>query len=112
VRAVGRDAPRLRGLVADRQLVDSVRRLDVHLDAQRRSVEADDLAVVAGAAGAAGETDVERLQEVRLAGAVGAVDDRKAGAQRDLGAVVGAHVADAQAAHQAHQTFKRMGMMR
>ena len=105
-RTVGRHAL-LRALavgacaVADRELVRfcAVEQMNGH--ARGRSAEAHQLALVARARRARGAAEVEGLEEVRLAGAVGAVNDGQAGAETRLGARVRAEIAhlDADDAH-------------
>ena len=58
--------------------------LDRHLHPRQRLAERDRLAIRAGPARAAGEAHVERLEEVRLARAVGAVEERHPLPQLDL----------------------------
>ena len=96
--AVGLQALRVAGREADRQRVRAALGVaQVDLDARRRRVEAHDLALVGGPARAPGAAEVQRLEEVRLAGAVAAVDDRQARAELDVGALVATKVAQAQA---------------
>ena len=62
-------------------------------------VEAHELALVARPRRASGAAEVDRLEQVRLAGAVGAVDDGQTLTEGDLGARVGAEVAQLDAEH-------------
>ena len=115
MRLTGR-APGL-GTEADAQLVlaATVAR-SAHGHARGLRAEAHQLALVARARRAARAAEVDRLEQVRLAGAVGAVHDRQALAERGLGARIGAEVAqlhaDARARHGHPHTFSRMGMIR
>ena len=77
-RAVGPHPLRLPGREADRQLVRAVLALGRDDDPRGAAPEADDLALVGGPAGAAGAAEVQRLDQVRLAGAVGPGDHRQA----------------------------------
>ena len=100
--AVDADPLRLARLEADAQLVRAVATLDLDLNPSRRLAEAHDLALVARAARAAGAAEVQRLEEVRLAGAVAAVDDGQPGAEGDVRARVGAEVPHPEARDTSH----------
>jgi hypothetical protein len=97
--AVHPDALGLPRLKADAQVMHAVATLDLDLNASCALVEANDLALVARAARPPRAAEVERLQQVRLAGAVAPVDDRQAGAERDVRAHIGAEVPHADAAN-------------
>ena len=78
---------------------------------------AHQLAVVGGPRRAARAAEVQRLQEVRLAGAVGAGDHRQAGPELDLRAPrscgsPAASTAVTRTGRRAAQTFSRIGMTR
>ena len=85
------------GLDAHLQGVQSVLGLDVHLHARHRRPHAHDLARVRGPARLRGEPEVEGLEHVRLAGAVGANHHVEPGPESDLGALVVAEVPQDQA---------------
>ena len=72
-RAVDAHPLGLARLEADRQRVPAVRVVAVDLHARRARAEAHNLALVARPAGSAGATEVQGLEQVRLAGAVAAV---------------------------------------
>ena len=96
--AVGLQALRLARAEADRQLVRAALAVaQVDLDACGGGVEADDLALVGGAARAAGAAEVQRLEQVRLAGAVAPVHHRQARPEVDVRALVATKVAQPQA---------------
>ena len=98
-------------LEADAELVLAVAIAPVDLDTHRAPgarVEAQQLALVGGPARAPGAAEVQRLEEVRLAGAVGPVHDGEPLAQPDLGRGVAAEVAHAQAGHH-HGGLRRSG---
>jgi hypothetical protein len=102
--------------------VDAIAVAPVHGHARRLGVEAHDLALVRRAAGPARAPEVQRLEQVRLAGAVGAVQHRQPGTERDVGRRVGAEVAHAQAGDEhgrgrgraggLPQMLRRIGMIR
>jgi hypothetical protein len=77
-----------------------------------RGVEAQHLALVRRAAGAARAAEVQPFEQVRLAGAVGAVHHGQPLAQRDLGGRVRPEVAQAQAGDDHGYTLSRIGMIR
>ncbi len=96
--AVGLQPLRLPGAEADRERVRAaVGVAQVDLDARRAGLEAHDLALVRRPARTAGAAEVQRLEEVRLAGAVAPVHDGQAGAELDVRALVAAKVAQPQA---------------
>jgi hypothetical protein len=110
-RAVDLEALGLAGLEADAQLVLAVAVVPMDLHAHHASgpgVEAHQLALVRRPARAPGAPEVQRLQEVRLARAVGPVHDREPLAQPDLGRGVAAEVPQAQARHD-HGGLRRSG---
>jgi hypothetical protein len=88
----------LAGLEADRHLVAAEPVLAEELGAGELGTEADDLTLVRGPARARRAGEVDRLQQVRLAGAVAAGDDGQARAQPDVRALVGAEVTEGQGA--------------
>ena len=85
-----------------------------HDNARRAGAEANHLTLVRRAARTAGAAEVQRLEQVRLAGAVGPGDHGQALAELDLGMFVAAEVAQAYGQHAASPTytFRRMGMIR
>ena len=64
-----------------------------------RRAAANQLALVGGARRARGAAEVDRLEEIGLAGPVGPADHGQAGRQRDLGTLVVAEVAQLDARH-------------
>ncbi len=101
--------------VADGQLVLALAVADTHADPRSGLAEAHQLALVARPRRAPGAAEVDRLEQVGLARAVGPVHDGQARPERGLGAGVGAKVAQLDAEH-AHaglrQTLRRIGMIR
>src|SRR4051794_40889373 len=97
--AVDADPLRLAGLEADAQRVPAVATLDLDLNPSCALAEAHDLALVASTARAPGATEVQRLEEVGLAGPVAPVDDREPGAEGDVRALVRAKVPHPDAAN-------------
>src|SRR4051794_475793 len=111
--AVDADPLRLAGLEADAQRVPAVATLDLDLNPSCALAEAHDLALVASTARAPGATEVQRLEEVGLAGPVAPVDDREPGAEGDVRALVRAEVPHPDAANDhGPYTFSRIGMIR
>ena len=96
----------LAGHEADAELVRPVAVAPVDLDPGRGRSEAHDLALVARPARAAGAAEVERLEQVRLAGAVRTRDHGEALAQRRLRLFVAAEIAQADA-EDAHRPLTR-----
>src|SRR6185312_9748191 len=92
-RTVDLQALRLARREPDAQLVLAIAVAAADLDPRRRGVEAHDLALRRGAARAPRAAEVQRLEEVRLARPVRPVDDGEPLAQRDVGALVRAKVA-------------------
>jgi hypothetical protein len=92
-RPVARHPLCLAGGEADRKLVRPVVACARHGDPQRIGAEPDELGIVAGAKRAPGAAEVERLEEVRLAGRIRSVHDRQSGADVELGALIRAKVA-------------------
>src|SRR4029077_12715487 len=78
---------------ADAQLVRALAVAALNDNAGGLLSEAHELALVAGAWRTGGASVIERLQQVRLAGAVRPVYDRQARPETGLGACVGAEVA-------------------
>jgi len=94
------------GAIADAQLV-LVLAVTAEDDHPRRlPVERDQLPLVARAGGAPRATEVERLEQVRLTGAIGPVHDGQPRPEPRFGASVGAKVAqlDADDAHPQRST--------
>ena len=83
---------------------------ELHDHTRGWSAEANELALVASPCGASRAAEVERLEQVRLADAVGAVDYREARAEVGFGASVGAEIAQLHAEH-AHRLsqLRRLG---
>ena len=102
-RAVDLQALGLPRREADAQLVLAVAVAPADLHARGARVEAHDLALVRRPARAPGAAEVQGLEEVRLARAVRAVDDRQPLAERDVGARVGAEVAQPEAGDEHRQ---------
>jgi hypothetical protein len=92
-RAVDAQPLRLAGLEADADLVAATVVLRLEHQPRERRAEADDLALVGGAAGAARAGEVDPLEQVGLAGAVAPGDDGQPRPRAQLRLLVGAEVA-------------------
>jgi hypothetical protein len=87
-RSTGCPSTVIRFAAPDRQFVlEAVGAGRAQLDPRRWRAEAHDLALVVGPARAPGRAEVHGLEQVRLAGTVGAVDDGQA--LRELDPLVG-----------------------
>ncbi len=84
--------------------------LGVELQPRDAGAEAHDLALVAGPARAAGAGEVDRLEQVRLAGPVRARDHGQPRAQPHLRRLVGAEVADGEAGDPHGDRLPRAGI--
>ncbi len=101
-RPVGAHALGLPRLEPNAQLVGVLAIAQLHAHARGTLPEAHQLALVAGARRASGAAEVQRLQQVGLAGAVRSVHDGQALPQRRLGAGVGTEVAQLHAGPAPH----------
>jgi hypothetical protein len=93
-RAVDAQVLRLARLEADLEQVPPVLRGDLGLGARQLRAKPHDLALVGGAARPPGQREVDRLEQVRLAGAVRPEHDGEPIAELRLRALVGAKVAE------------------
>ena len=98
------------GLKPTRHLVAPERVLAHELEPRQLGAEAHDLALVRRPARAPGAGEVERLEQVRLAGAVAARDDREPRPQPHVRRLVGAEVAQAEVRR--NHTLSRIGIRR
>ena len=113
-RAVDPAVLRLARLEPDLEPVRAVVILEVERDPRHALPEAHELALVGGPARMAGAAEVERLEQVALAGAVRPADHGEALAEGHLGPLVVAEVAQAGArdAHPPAYTLSRIGITR
>jgi len=98
--AVGRHVLGRSGLESDGQLVAAVVVAQPDNHARSLRSKAHQLALGASTLRVAGAAEVERLEQVRLAGAVGTMDDGQAVAEMSLGPRIGAKVAQLHAENQ------------
>ena len=108
----GEELPALAGAVEGGQQDAALGELELHPGTLL--AVANQVAIVAGAKRAAGEAEVDRLQQVRLAGSVGPVDDDDARGERGarVRQVPETTALDCADDHCASYTLRRIGITR